>query len=471
MSFKLELLITIITLNYVLGDDTNLRCVFETFRHGARGPLIGLGEKDHFGNEWPGAEELTFVGKRQHYLLGRKLRMRYKAFLANEFSDEQVYVFSTNYNRTIESALSQLQGLYYQSEDFGWKLTTQQIVTAYPPQKTFSDTTQKKVNNLNNAALPNYGSAVPVYVMDFDQRYFPLGGNCPPTKPFIDEKNKDEWTAMTNVFMKKYGEILKDNFKIIDNHDYQTFSNVSIWVDVFLANYWNNNDMSKLGSLKPIDMLNDALIFQRDQYIKYTFANKENWLMAKIASNAFFKDLLNYFDNRIKLDSENKENVYTEKDPKMKMFSGHDSTIGGQTAILMAALDKDFSDMFIQYATNYLYELRKKTDKTYIIEIYYNFKQIISMPYNDFKEKISKILLNDAAISTFCQYSDEKNKYEDISSLKTAVIVLAIIAVVLILIIGALILFGRKLRIKKLNIFGNDNDARNTNNSEEILAS
>ena len=456
MSLKLDFLVAILFLNYVLAeDDTILRCVFESFRHGARGPLIGLGQKDFFGNEWPGAEELTNVGKRQHYLLGRKLRMRYRSFLASEFSDEEVYAFSTNYNRTVESALSHLQGLYYQNENIGKKLTSQQMLSAYPPLVDFQESTKEKVKNLKDAALPDYSSAVPVYVMDFSQRYFPLGGNCPTTKAFIDEKNKDEWSAMANTFLKKYASLLKDNFNIVDNKDLQTFHNVSLWVDTFLSNYWNNNDMSKLGSISAQDILNDALIFQRDQYIKYTFANKENYIMAKVASSAFFKDLLEYFDNRIKLDNEKKEEIYSEKIPKMKMFSGHDSSIAGQTVFLNMALGRDFSEYFIQYATNYLYELRKKIDKTYIVEIYYNFKQIVSMPYDEFKEKISKNIVSELIVSNFCNYTDENGKYEDISNLKIATIVLAIVAVVMILIIGAIILFGSKLRVK--SIFENDN--------------
>ena len=51
--------------------------------------------------------ELTSVGERQHYVLGQTLRERYiknTQFLAENYNYEEIYVRSTNVNRTIMSA-------------------------------------------------------------------------------------------------------------------------------------------------------------------------------------------------------------------------------------------------------------------------------------------------------------------------------------------------------------------------------
>jgi hypothetical protein len=52
---------------------------------------------------------------RQHQTLGKTLNKEYiqnLKFLSEKFDKSQVEVFSTGYNRTISSALSQLYGLY-----------------------------------------------------------------------------------------------------------------------------------------------------------------------------------------------------------------------------------------------------------------------------------------------------------------------------------------------------------------------
>ena len=85
--------------------------VFEVTRHGARGSL----NTEYFNSTfWPRGE-LTQVGKRQHYLIGQQVRDKYikeKKLLSERYNPKEVLVRSTNMNRTIESALSQLVGLY-----------------------------------------------------------------------------------------------------------------------------------------------------------------------------------------------------------------------------------------------------------------------------------------------------------------------------------------------------------------------
>ncbi len=82
--------------------------VYEMTRHGAR---YGL-NKDYFNEtdpRWrPG--DLTNMGKRQQYLMGGEMRRRYmvknKLLDLNQYRPNQIYVRSTDYNRTIESALA-----------------------------------------------------------------------------------------------------------------------------------------------------------------------------------------------------------------------------------------------------------------------------------------------------------------------------------------------------------------------------
>jgi acid phosphatase len=56
------------------------------------------------------------MGKRQHHMMGGEMRRRYmvqnQLLDLSQYRPSDIYVRSTDYNRTIESALSQLYALY-----------------------------------------------------------------------------------------------------------------------------------------------------------------------------------------------------------------------------------------------------------------------------------------------------------------------------------------------------------------------
>ena len=86
--------------------------------------------------KWIGKEELSSVGLRQHYLLGFRNRIRYindgKTFLKTQFDPHEILIYSSNINRTMVSASSQLQGFYPQDAETGETLTDEKIKIAYP---------------------------------------------------------------------------------------------------------------------------------------------------------------------------------------------------------------------------------------------------------------------------------------------------------------------------------------------------
>ena len=84
----------------ISAEDEQLIFAFELVRHGARAPL-----EERSLDKFPVAMgDLTPEGMRQRYLLGRYSRKRYTEtfkLIPEEYDPRQVYVQSTNYNRTL----------------------------------------------------------------------------------------------------------------------------------------------------------------------------------------------------------------------------------------------------------------------------------------------------------------------------------------------------------------------------------
>ncbi|XP_073817292.1 acid phosphatase 1 isoform X3 [Musca autumnalis] len=84
------------------------------FRHGDRTPIepypTDPWRKPEF---WPtGWGQLTNIGKQQQYHLGQWLRKRYSSLLSKTYNKDEIYIRSTDVDRTLMSALSNLAGLY-----------------------------------------------------------------------------------------------------------------------------------------------------------------------------------------------------------------------------------------------------------------------------------------------------------------------------------------------------------------------
>lgn len=60
---------------------------------------------------------------RQQYKLGQYFRRRYGKIIGEKYSSNDIYVHSTDYDRTIMSAQANLAGLYHPSKDSLWNDT------------------------------------------------------------------------------------------------------------------------------------------------------------------------------------------------------------------------------------------------------------------------------------------------------------------------------------------------------------
>ena len=132
---------------------SKLMQVVSLFRHGARYQLASLYDPGDLA--WWG--ELTAVGMRQHQTLGQLLRREYidsLDFLSGQYNRKQVEAYSTITDRTVQSAMCQLEGLYPLGT--GPRLMVVDKKYRLPPYNNTNDDPEQ------NFALPNGYQDIPV---------------------------------------------------------------------------------------------------------------------------------------------------------------------------------------------------------------------------------------------------------------------------------------------------------------------
>ncbi|EPB70704.1 hypothetical protein ANCCEY_10205 [Ancylostoma ceylanicum] len=105
----------------IMKPNDKLLMVQVVWRHGDRAPVMAYPTDEHQEDTWPnGWGELTALGMRQQYALGRVLHKRYinssKPLLSKRYNSKQIYVRSTDVNRTLISAYANIAGMFYEGE-------------------------------------------------------------------------------------------------------------------------------------------------------------------------------------------------------------------------------------------------------------------------------------------------------------------------------------------------------------------
>ncbi|KAJ6667197.1 hypothetical protein lerEdw1_017175 [Lerista edwardsae] len=83
------------------------------YRHGDRSPVKAYPRDPYQESAWPqGFGQLSQEGMRQHWDLGQALRRRYDGFLNASYNRQEIFIRSTDFDRTLMSAEANLAGLY-----------------------------------------------------------------------------------------------------------------------------------------------------------------------------------------------------------------------------------------------------------------------------------------------------------------------------------------------------------------------
>ena len=411
MNTKLLLICILQFLLTKLSLCDKLRFVFGMFRHGARAPWKSLDENniDLFGSKWDGESQLTNVGVRQHYLLGYKNKQKYFNLLnITSYNPSEISIFSTDTDRTIMSIYSELFGMF--PPGTGPKLTEDQKLYAQPPIKNFDFSIQKDL--LKDNVLAAQVNPFPVHLFDKYAKYFNLYDSkvCPTVREFQDVNKKSEkFQNYSNSIIQNYGEKIIKLINKTDVSELTNYENMYFVFDTFIANLVDGRNMSKIteSGLDINDFKNLTIDFLTWDQFYINYGDKDSYI-GRMSFSPIFQYLFELIDSRINLDlSNNNTDNYDITNPKMLLYSGHDTSLAAMNVFLSYMFGEKIKSYYTYFASSFYFELYKNetqnfnknnfNENAYFLNVYYNEVNIFGGPisYASFKNQIKdKIEIN-----------------------------------------------------------------------------
>jgi len=371
------------------------------FRHGARSPIaVDKDNNTPYGNNWSNHGELTPAGHRMHFLLGLRNRQIYKGFQTKTKVDGSVYVRSSDYNRTIESVQSQLQGLFPAgtAELIGNERTRELAHPFIDDPRGANWENENKF--LNMRSIVQRVDTFPVHLFSATDPYFSFFYNpfiCKKLAPLIAENNqKDEIKSFLAKLKEQHGQGLmkllkKENTDFLDNYMY-----VFGLMDTFISDEYDGRDLSKLTEAGIDIQAFNATAWEFSEVDILTHYNGDNdGFFARWTTSMLWPEVIKWMENRIAADKAGNGNVYHGYNlPRMGIFSTHDVTVGSGLTVLNRAFG--FKKYYTPFACDIFFELhtpegKQLTDLTasdYTVQVKYQSLLLGTVAFPEFKEKL-----------------------------------------------------------------------------------
>ncbi|TKR82139.1 hypothetical protein L596_015910 [Steinernema carpocapsae] len=339
------------------------------WRHGDRTPEHLYGGDPNTEDTWPVPfGDLTPRGMYEHYIQGLKLKARYIDYfkLVNAtYHKKEIYVQSTNYDRTIQSALSHVAGFYHDS-------------TAYPKDSPY---------------WPKNWSPVPVHMNEdskSDHLLNPLR-KCPRMTQLLGErlskpKYLEYMAAQQGYFDQIYNAC---GTKIV------TLQNLHHFIDTVRIEKQNNRSIPAWIT-EEIYKTGVNIKERTDDYEFGSpgFDEPENVELVRLQGGVLLKQLIEHFSNAAK----------GQKYPLYHAFSAHDTTVFALLRALGAKINI-IGYQEVQFAATVILELWKQSD-SYLVRLQYS--RSATSPFKTWTRAISGCPEND-----YCPLEDFIKRSQD----------------------------------------------------------
>jgi hypothetical protein len=271
------------------------------WRHGDRAPMFNYPTDPHNESTWPGGYgELTELGMRQQYTLGKLLRQKYitsdPPFLSARYTPKEIYIRSTDVNRTMISAMSNLAGMFPAGEpgfDF-----------------PFGD------------RWPTHWTPIPVHTVPTDEDHV---GNIFAPCPRATEL--DEFIQNSKEFKELTAQ----------NHDFFHFASLKTGKEYNLVNIYELNDINYIESLynlsqpewmTPEFILKLRNITRKGNEFVYGISKPYVPEMIKLRGGSILKAIIDNMQFKLScINRPNDPNCLWMSKLKYYAFSAHDTTV------------------------------------------------------------------------------------------------------------------------------------------------
>ena len=375
--------------------------VYEHVRHGARGPSSGFQSyfedgKDEYNVYWNTDGELSPIGKRQHYILGLRNKLKYYDFMDGfkTYDPKAILIHATNYNRTHQSINMELKAMY--EDAIEPKLTE--------AERDFKMINRKYIDENFNATLTRLIDRVedddkkttylsPIYnIRSFGPNRIFLVDHCTKLKQYRDETVGREVEAFYEEFRRDYSFHFQQFFPHPEYFtDYDKMKSIT---DHYICDYDNQKDLEHIR--KHFD-LEEFYAFSRRFYGHFIFNYFVDGYTAGLEETHLMQDLIGYMESRIKYHPK-----ITYYAPKMVMDCGHDTTVGPMARFMDSAFNCGYHK-FCDFACNIYIELYKEDDGTYTVDYYLDDERMFEkINFQEFKKKVESRYWNDTFSAQFC---------------------------------------------------------------------
>ena len=433
--------------------------VYEHVRHGARGPSSSYGAilengVDEYGVNWGTDGELTQIGKRQHYFLGVRNRIKYGDFIDfTKYNPKEILIHATDYNRTHQSIFSELYGMYenmQEAELKGNEINFDMVNVKYMEEKNkgLYDKITKNISDLGNKV--NKYSFPLFNIHKFPDKRIFLVDDCIRMKNYRDEKVGDVVKQYLKDFDDNFAEAFF-NFTGKPKEYFHLYDIMKSITDHFICDYDNKKNLTNI-TIHGLD-LDKFYNFSKSFYGHFIFNYFIDEYTSGLEETHLMQDLLGYMDRRI-----DHQDELTYIAPKMVMDCGHDTTVGPIARFLNSSLGVKYHE-FCEFACNIFIELYKEDNGTYTVDYYLDDELIFKEKnYKEFKAGIESHYWNDSFVDEFCgrvEDSDIDNKSK-LSQYANFLLALSIVSTILFLIFitSTIVIFRR---LKKLQQKFQDN--------------
>uniref|UniRef100_A0A0N5B6C6 Acid phosphatase n=1 Tax=Strongyloides papillosus TaxID=174720 RepID=A0A0N5B6C6_STREA len=325
------LLLALICFSTNKGDDTLLG-VQALWRHGARSPEV-IFDYDPHKNDWPvPLGELTTEGMRQHYDLGKRLMQRYGEeykLINTSYDVGEIYVRSTDVNRALVSAYSNLAGMFSESKN------------TYP-----------------DGNWPSPWTPIPVHtVNDTDDNLLNPTFYCPRLYQLSDERlQRKQFLIFENTFSSLFDYLtLHSGVNITDYKSLET-----LYVTIRVEKYFNYSQPSWVTDdiFKQMELLVNSSI--NYSYGCAGFGLPEDKELISLKQGYLVWQMI---DNMKKM-------IKNKGIEKFIAYSAHDTTLMAFANVLGAKVEI-MGQGIIDFAASFLLELWKDGNENYYIQLFY----------------------------------------------------------------------------------------------------